>query len=134
MASAKKHNYSSSLPQTANSGPAGRIIYVSATNHYTGLPLQTHVSVAKAGIDALSNNVAIEYGPLALTSNVIAPGPIVGIEGMDRFVQRSQVSRSENMREEDTVRQVGVDQGDCGRDGLSVQRFGELRERRDHCG
>lgn len=44
--------------------------------HYTGLPLQTHVNAAKAAVDALSNNVSIEYGPFGVTSNVISPGPI----------------------------------------------------------
>jgi 2,4-dienoyl-CoA reductase [(3E)-enoyl-CoA-producing], peroxisomal len=83
--SAKKHNSTSTLPNSNTSGPGGRIIYVSATIHYTGLPMQTHVSVAKAGVDALSANVAIEYGPLGLTSNIIAPGPIAGTEGMDRL-------------------------------------------------
>lgn len=38
--------------------------------------MQTHVSVAKAGVDALSNSVAIEFGPVGVTSNVISPGPI----------------------------------------------------------
>jgi 2,4-dienoyl-CoA reductase [(3E)-enoyl-CoA-producing], peroxisomal len=79
---------SSTTPQTSPGG--GRIIFVSATIHYTGAPLQTHVVVAKAGVDALSANVAIEYGPLGLTSNVVAPGPISGTEGMDRL------SRSED--------------------------------------
>ncbi|KAL2424418.1 Peroxisomal 2,4-dienoyl-CoA reductase SPS19 [(3E)-enoyl-CoA-producing] [Exophiala dermatitidis] len=87
--SARKWNETSSLPKaqntSASAGPGGRIIYVSATIHYTGLPLQTHVAVAKAGVDALSNNVAIEYGPLGITSNVIAPGPIAGTEGMERL-------------------------------------------------
>lgn len=40
------------------------------------MPFQAHVSVAKAGIDSLSNSVAIEYGPRGMTSNIIAPGPI----------------------------------------------------------
>lgn len=40
------------------------------------MPMQTHVSVAKAGVDALSNSVAIEFGPVGVTSNVISPGPI----------------------------------------------------------
>jgi peroxisomal 2,4-dienoyl-CoA reductase len=88
VASAKKHNSTSTLPKSSSSGPGGRIIYVSATIHYTGLPLQTHVAVAKAGVDALSVNVAIEYGPLGLTSNIIAPGPISGTEGMDRLSKK----------------------------------------------
>ncbi|KAL4898740.1 hypothetical protein BDV59DRAFT_9487 [Aspergillus ambiguus] len=83
LASVKKHN-------TAQT-PSGRIIYVSATMHYTGAPLQTHASVAKAGVDALAGNVAIEYGPLGLTSNVISPGPITRTEGSERLSVRPRV-------------------------------------------
>ncbi len=47
--------------------------------------MQTHVSVAKAGVDSLAHAVAIEQGPRGLTSNCIAPGPIAGTEGMERL-------------------------------------------------
>lgn len=50
------------------------------------MPFQAHVSVAKAGIDALSHSVAVEFGPLGVTSNIIAPGPIAATEGMDRLL------------------------------------------------
>jgi 2,4-dienoyl-CoA reductase [(3E)-enoyl-CoA-producing], peroxisomal len=70
-----------------STGAGGRIIYVSATLHYTGVALQTHASVAKAGVDALSNNIAIEYGPFGITSNIIAPGPIADTEGLDRLLK-----------------------------------------------
>jgi peroxisomal 2,4-dienoyl-CoA reductase len=65
----------------------GRIIFVSATIHYAGLQLQTHEVAAKAGIDALSNNAAIELGPLGVTSNVIAPGLIAntGVREPNKF-------------------------------------------------
>lgn len=53
--------------------------------HYTGVPLQTHVTAAKAGVDALAVQIGIEYGPLGITSNVIAPGGIADTEGMDRL-------------------------------------------------
>lgn len=76
------------------SGTGGRIIFISATIHYTGAPLQTHVSVAKAGIDALSNAASIEFGPRGVTSNVIAPGPIGGTEGMERLAQSKDVGAS----------------------------------------
>lgn len=62
-----------------------RIIYVSATFHYTGVPLQAHVSAAKAAIDSLAASVAIEYGPRGVQSNVIAPGGIEGTEGLARL-------------------------------------------------
>ncbi|KAI4795931.1 short chain dehydrogenase [Aureobasidium sp. EXF-8845] len=81
------------LVQSAKTSTGGgRIIFVSATIHYTGLPLQTHVSAAKAAVDALSNATAIEYGPLGVTSNVIAPGPIGGTEGMERLAKSDPAS------------------------------------------
>ncbi|KAM0323271.1 hypothetical protein ACHAQA_008862 [Verticillium albo-atrum] len=63
----------------------GRIIFISATFHFTGQPLQAHVASAKAGVDALSASVALEYGPRGLTSNVISPGGIEGTEGVKRL-------------------------------------------------
>lgn len=63
----------------------GRIIFVSATFHYTGMPLQAHASAAKAAVDALMGSVTLEYGPFGVTSNVIAPGPIRDTEGMERL-------------------------------------------------
>lgn len=72
-----------------------RIIYVSATFHYTGSPLQAHVSAAKAAVDAICASVALEYGPLGVQSNVIAPGPIAETEGMSRLAGKD--ADSENL-------------------------------------
>ncbi|KAL5356481.1 hypothetical protein BJX96DRAFT_142870 [Aspergillus floccosus] len=84
--SAKKHRVDSESLKPSPLGTGGRIIFVSATLHYRGAPFQTHVSVAKAGVDALSHSVAIEFGPLGVTSNIIAPGPIASTEGLDRLL------------------------------------------------
>ena len=62
-----------------------RIIFVSATFHYPGMPLQAHVSAAKAAVDSLNASVALEYGPRGVVSNVIAPGGIEATEGLARL-------------------------------------------------
>ncbi|KAF9497024.1 2,4-dienoyl-CoA reductase [Pleurotus eryngii] len=67
----------------------GSYIHVSATLHYKGTPYQAHVSAAKAAVDALSAVIAVEEGPHGVRSNVIAPGPIGGTEGMDRLTPKS---------------------------------------------
>lgn len=85
VASAKKHPNTASNPSTG-----GRIIFVSASFHFAGMPLQGHAAVAKAGIDALSATVALEYGPHGVTSNIITPGPIAGTEGMKRLGGKDQ--------------------------------------------
>ncbi|KAH9472445.1 hypothetical protein MJO28_001700 [Puccinia striiformis f. sp. tritici] len=63
----------------------GSFISVSATLHYFGTPLQAHVSSAKAGVDALSQALAVEFGPHGIRSNVIAPGLINDTEGFSRL-------------------------------------------------
>ncbi|KAK5071609.1 peroxisomal 2 4-dienoyl-CoA reductase sps19 [Lithohypha guttulata] len=77
-------------PTGESTVPSGRIIFISATLHYGGTVLQTHAVAAKAGVDALSSQVCIEYGPLGITSNVISPGPIGGTEGMDRLAKKAK--------------------------------------------
>lgn len=84
--SGSKHKVDSETLQPSSGGTGGRIIFVSATLHYRGMPFQAHVSVAKAGIDSLSNSVAIEYGPRGVTSNIVAPGPIAQTEGLERLL------------------------------------------------
>ncbi|RMH42464.1 MAG: SDR family oxidoreductase [Deltaproteobacteria bacterium] len=63
----------------------GCIINISATLHYHGTPLQSHAAAAKAGVDALTRNLAVEWGPFGIRANAIAPGPIGDTEGMRRL-------------------------------------------------
>ena len=57
-----------------------------------GTPFQAHVSAAKAGVDALSAVLAVEEGPNGVRSNVIAPGPIAGTEGMERLSPKDKTA------------------------------------------
>lgn len=64
----------------------GQILNISATLHYLGTPMQLHVSAAKAGVDALTRNLAVEWGRYGIRVNAVAPGPIEDTEGMQRLV------------------------------------------------
>jgi peroxisomal 2,4-dienoyl-CoA reductase len=90
--SAAKHKTDGHTPPA--NGTGGRIIFVSATLHYSGTPLQSHVSVAKAGVDAMAMSVAIEQGPKGITSNIIAPGPIADTEGVARLSKSDHRDKS----------------------------------------
>lgn len=90
--SAAKHRTNGHTPPP--NGTGGRIIFVSATLHYSGTPLQSHVSVAKAGVDAMAMSVAIEQGPKGITSNIIAPGPIADTEGVARLSKSDHRDKS----------------------------------------
>jgi 2,4-dienoyl-CoA reductase [(3E)-enoyl-CoA-producing], peroxisomal len=58
----------------ANGG--GSIVNISMTLHYRGWPLMAHATAAKAGIDALTRTLALEWAPDGVRMNAIAPGPI----------------------------------------------------------
>ncbi|KAK4546541.1 hypothetical protein LTR36_001758 [Oleoguttula mirabilis] len=93
--SAQKYkNIGSSQP----TGTGGRMIFISATFHYKGQPLQAHVAAAKAAVDQISHSVAIEYGPYGVTSNIITPGPIANTEGVERLSKTDPKSMKASMK------------------------------------
>ena len=61
------------------------IINITATLHYHGTPAQLHASAAKAGVDAMTRNLAVEWGASGIRVVSIAPGPIGDTEGMRRL-------------------------------------------------
>lgn len=63
----------------------GQILNITATLHYAATPMQIHASAAKAGVDAITRTLALEWGPIGIRVNGIAPGPIDETEGMTRL-------------------------------------------------
>lgn len=67
-------------------GNRGQILNISATLHYLATPMQIHVSAAKAGVDAITRNLSVEWGRYGIRVNGIAPGPIEDTEGIKRLL------------------------------------------------
>lgn len=63
----------------------GNLLFISAGQAFTPYFAQAHCGAAKAGIDNLMRNLAMEWGRFGIRSNSIAPGPIEGTEGMRRL-------------------------------------------------
>ena len=63
----------------------GTIIFISAGMALMPHAFQVHVGAAKAGIDMMMKNLAIEWGRYGIRTNSIVPGPIEGTEGMKRL-------------------------------------------------
>ena len=61
---------------------AGRIINMSATNASNGSPLMAHSGASKAGINSMTETLAVEWGGSGITVNAVLPGP-VRTEGSD---------------------------------------------------
>lgn len=71
----------------------GLVLNISATLHYHGTPLQVHAAAAKAGVDAMTRNIAVEWGQFGIRANAIAPGPIGDTEGMRRLAPGDAAER-----------------------------------------
>jgi len=70
--------------------PGASIVNISATQSFTPMKGQAHVGAAKAGIDMLTRNLALEWGADGIRVNSIAPGPVEDTEGMRRLSSTPQ--------------------------------------------
>lgn len=87
------HACKAALPLLSRAG--GAVVNISATLHYGGTPLQLHAASAKAGVDALTRTLAVEWGPLQIRVNAVAPGPVEGTEGLARLLPADLRARAE---------------------------------------
>jgi NAD(P)-dependent dehydrogenase (short-subunit alcohol dehydrogenase family) len=88
----------------------GCLIYVSAPQATVPQAYQAHVGAAKAGIDIMMKNLAIEWGRHGIRANSIVPGPIAGTEGMKRLSNdeaTADMLRSIPLRDHGTVDDIG---------------------------
>jgi NAD(P)-dependent dehydrogenase (short-subunit alcohol dehydrogenase family) len=63
----------------------GSIVSITATQAEVATPLQCHAGAAKAGIEKLTRDLALEWASSGIRVNTIAPGPIEDTEGMSRL-------------------------------------------------
>ena len=87
------HCCKAALPHLKRRG--GVVLNISATLHYLGTLAQLHVASAKAGVDALTRVLTVEWGPYGIRVNGIAPGPIADTEGVRRLLDDAAKRRAE---------------------------------------
>jgi len=63
----------------------GSIIFISAPMAHMAHAYQAHVGPAKAGVEMLMKNLALEWGKYGIRSNSIIPGFVEDTEGMRRI-------------------------------------------------
>lgn len=63
----------------------GVIVSITATQAEVPTPLQCHAGAAKAGIEKLTRDLALEWARSGIRVNAVAPGPVEGTEGMARL-------------------------------------------------
>ena len=75
----------------------GNVIFISAGQAFMPYAFQAHVGAAKAGIDNMMRNLALEWGRFGIRCNSIAPGPIEGTEGVRRLVPEGSADKLKRM-------------------------------------
>jgi NAD(P)-dependent dehydrogenase (short-subunit alcohol dehydrogenase family) len=63
----------------------GCVVSITATQAFIPMPLQCHAGAAKAGIEKLTRDLALEWAGSGVRVNSVAPGPIDDTEGMKRL-------------------------------------------------
>jgi NAD(P)-dependent dehydrogenase (short-subunit alcohol dehydrogenase family) len=89
----------------------GTLLFISAGMAYMPHAFQVHAGAAKAGIDMMMKNLAIEWGRYGIRANSIVPGPIEGTEGMERLAggaaAKQAIAASVPLRRMGTVDDIG---------------------------
>lgn len=73
--------------------PGASVINITAPQSYIPMRFQAHAGAAKAGVDQLTRNLALEWGIDGIRLNSISPGPIDGTEGFKRLMARDEQER-----------------------------------------
>lgn len=89
----------------------GSLIFISAGQALLPYAWQAHAGAAKAGIDNLMRNLAMEWGPHGIRANSIVPGPIEGTEGMKRLAppgSEGRITKLVPLQRMGTVEDIGA--------------------------
>lgn len=72
--------------------PGASLIAITSGQARAPFMFQAHANAAKAGVDALTRSLAMEWGPAGIRVNGIAPGPISDTEGMARLAPTEEAT------------------------------------------
>lgn len=67
----------------------GCIVNITAPFEHWGVSSMSHVAAAKSGITSLTRSCAVEWAPLGIRVNAVAPGFIAETEGVERFSEKA---------------------------------------------
>ena len=113
--------------QTMSDRREGVIINIGAEIQKNGSALQAHSAAGKAGVDALTNVLACEWGPHGIRVVGIIPGGITGTEGMARIANLSNMNNREETNTAVSKKGTAPPK-DVLTEGIPAQRFGEVED------
>jgi NAD(P)-dependent dehydrogenase (short-subunit alcohol dehydrogenase family) len=89
--------------------PGASLIAITADLAIRPVLFQAHASAAKAGVNALTKCLAMEWGPAGIRVNAIAPGPIADTVGMTKLAPSAQAV-ADTMKPKLALRDFGTKQ------------------------
>lgn len=84
----------------------GVIVNISANLHHLGTLMNSHASAAKAGVDAITKTLALEWGPFNVRVNGVCPGSIEGTEGLDRLSKPEKNDKNSEKKSADLMNKL----------------------------
>ncbi|WP_201152935.1 SDR family oxidoreductase [Rhodothalassium salexigens] len=94
-----------------DAGDRASVISILTTWVWTGSPFVVPSAMSKAGLDAMTKSLAVEWGPRGLRFNAIAPGPFPTKGAWDRLMP-----------------DTGEDLDQKSRDAIPMKRYGDHSE------
>ncbi len=88
-------------PRRDDTGQRGSFAFVASASGLSGAPFHAAYGAAKAGLLSLMKTLAVEYGPMGIRSNAVAPGVVwtprigrmIGEEGRERNAKNAPLRR-----------------------------------------
>lgn len=90
-------------------GKGGAVVSIIVTWVRTGAPFVVPSAMSKAGIDAMTKSLAVEWGRHGIRLNAIAPG-LIPTEGMLARLRPGETSPEQRVAEKNPMRRVGTPQ------------------------
>ncbi|MFT5223132.1 MAG: NAD(P)-dependent dehydrogenase (short-subunit alcohol dehydrogenase family), partial [Glaciecola sp.] len=84
-----------------DNGQRGVFAFVGSASGITGAPFHAAYGAAKAGLLSLVRSIAVEFGPMGMRSNAVAPGVVwtprigamIGDEGREKNAKNTPLRR-----------------------------------------
>jgi peroxisomal 2,4-dienoyl-CoA reductase len=76
----------------------GCIVNITAPFEHWGVSSLAHVAAAKSGVESLTRTCAVEWAPLGIRVNSVAPGFISETEGVKRFGESADVQVDKSLK------------------------------------
>ncbi|MCB1052679.1 MAG: SDR family oxidoreductase [Acidobacteria bacterium] len=85
--------YCKAVLEPMRSQGGGKIINIGATYAWNHAAMVAHSGAAKAAVLSLTRSLAVEWGPYNIQTNMIAPGPVEGTEGVKRLLSHPELAK-----------------------------------------